>query len=371
MMTDVLPKILLEAICSNYGLCEIQEIQTIWLGLENHNYLLSSNGKKRFLQTSNTVFQPDLFAFKTKLLDWLVKHGMTECVAAIATIDDELYLQLDEIGAVVLYPARPQQHRFLTEDTPDQQAGISLSNWIASLHNLTVQTPDFVSKPKETLVQNFQTLKAYYPVFEKIGLALPNLPLDEETRDIWRKFLEKTPHYSTVLFADNRVFKLLESTAIHTTLVHNDLNLSNLSFDDSGNLVRVYDFDKAGLDNRVADLQFIYYYYYHPSVIQGNEWFDEPKLRSALSHYENATGQIITADEKLLCAMLGMDRSLRGLLWMFDMLTKGTPLEMFSGVDYRIRPNNPSEEGSPPYQTFAKLFNGIACFSNIERYLSY
>lgn len=370
-MTDVLPEALLETIQSNYGLSEIQDIQTLWVGLENHNYLLSANEKKFFLQTSNTAYQPNLFAFKTQFLDWLAKQKLNECVAPIPTSEGELYLQLEDIGVAVLYPARPQQQRFLTEDKPDQQAGIKLADWIARLHNLTSQAPDFVTKPKESLVQNFQTLKAHYPVFEKIGLALPNLPIDEETKSIWHKFLEKTQHYYTVLFEDDHVFNLLESTAIYTSLVHNDLNLSNLSFDNSGNLITVYDFDNAGRDNRVADLQFIYYYYYHPSVIQGKEWLDEPKLKVALNHYENITGRAITADEKRLCAMLGMDRSLRGLLWMFDMLAKGMPPEMLLGVDYRMRPNDPSEKGTPLYQTFAKLFNGIACFSNIDWYLDH
>lgn len=370
-MTDMLPPKLVEALCANYGLCDIQTVQTLWQGLDNRNYLLTADNQKFFLQTSNTDYQPDLTIFKTQLLTWLAEQQMPECVASIATSNKQLYLDFDEIGTAILYPAKPQQHRFLTADIPDKQAGMSLADWVGRLHNLTPSAPKFPSKRKESLVQNFQTLQAYFQGFEKIGLALAHLPFDDEAKRLCQEFIAKTPTYYDILFADNHGFRLLEATAHHTTLVHNDLNLSNLSFDDMGHLVTVYDFDNAGRDNRVADLQFIYYYYYHPSTVPAQDWFDGDKLSTALKHYEDVVGQPILEDEKRLCAMLGMDRSLRGLLWMFDMLTKGASPQIFQAVDARVRPHDKSEAGSPAFQTLAKLFYGIAQFSNIEGYLEY
>ncbi len=368
-MSDMLPAPLLEALHTHYDLTEIQEIRPLWLGLDNQNYLLTTETAPYFLQISNTAYQPDLTAFKTQLLNWLAGQGMTECIAPITSANNTFYLEIAGMGTVILYPLRPQQNHFLVDEAPDKQAGISLADWIARLHNFTPNAPDFPNKRKESLVQNFQALQAHFPAFEKIGLALSHLPLDADTQQLCHTFIAKTPNYYDVLFADNHVFNLLEATAHQTTLVHNDLNLSNLSFDDAGHLITVYDFDNAGLDNRVADLQFIYYYYYHPSAVLGQDWFDKDKLKAALNHYESNVEQAILDDEKRLCAMLGMDRSLRGLLWLFDMLSKGAPPQLFEAVSARVRPNNPGEGGSVAFQTLAKLFYGIDTFANIEAYL--
>lgn len=368
-MSDTLPEGVLKEISAQYELGESIELKPVYIGLDNRSFLVDTAGEKFFLQISNTPYQPHLVEHKTKLLDWLATQGLSECVAPMPTASGQLFFQLENIGVVVLFPARSQQNQFSDDVDADRQAGISLAGWIARLHNLTAHAPVFSGKPKETLIENFKVLETSFTAFQKISHTLPTLPLDDETQYLCDDFIEKSVQYYQVLFEDQNVYRLLHASASHLSFVHNDLNLSNLSFDDSGQLVTVYDFDNAGRDNRVADLQFIYYYYYHPSAIAGNDWFDIPKVRNAIAIYESATQHPVTMDEKRLCAMLGMDRSLRGLLWMFDMLIKGMPPEILSGVDARVRPNKAGEPGSPLFQTFAKLFNGIDSFSNTDLYL--
>ena len=356
----------LQQLSKHYQIGEITGIQAVYSGLDNMSFMLKSSAGQYFLQLSSTVLQPELYIHKASLLTWLANSGLNACIASIPAANGALHIQIDASLFGVLFPVHPQKRRYFEDENLDERAGTSLSEWISRLHNLTAKAPAFPGKPKPKIAEDFKTLKAAFPGFQKMAGVIPALPLDHDSKALVSDFIKKSNDYFDFLFKNDRVFVLLAGLSEYKTLVHNDLNLSNLSFDDSGQLEMVYDFDNAGFDYRVADLQFIYYYYYHPSSIPGADWFDIPKFKNAVDRYEALVEQKITGAEKQLCAMLGMDRSLRGLLWIFDMLSKGASPELLRGVDERVRPNNPDEPGSPGYHTLAKLVFGIERFSQID-----
>jgi thiamine kinase-like enzyme len=127
---------------------------------------------------------------------------------------------------------------------------------VARLHRLSTEAPSFIGEPKESLQQNLKTTQDNLGIFEQIGTMLPMLPFDDETKDLLNNFVGQVPRYKRILFDDDHVYQLIQQCSAHTRLTHNDLNLTNLSFDEQGNLVTVYDFDNAGMECRVADLQF-------------------------------------------------------------------------------------------------------------------
>lgn len=220
---------LLQAVCNNFNLTDIQSSQSLTSGLINHSYKINlNNGDSYFLQRINTaVFKnPVQLQHNYQLIQFhLQQEGSITLPKLIKTVNGEVYYDNNgEAWRCFEFLKNTYSPEIVSTPEKAYEVANCFGAFTAALHSIDINR-------LETILPDFHNLKLRYQQYLQ---ALQNASAERKASA--KELIAHIEQYTTLVAWYTSVSK--NAKAFPLRIMHHDCKISNILFDKDTDAIR-------------------------------------------------------------------------------------------------------------------------------------